>query len=293
VGVVVAIKLYPALALIVFLAGRPLRARWIIAGFVASLVLTSGLVVALVGVGPFHAYGEQTSNSSVTLTAWPEAFGALNIALRLVASNPYAHNLASLSPHLLSVVFVLYVAVVLLLVAFRLRSSPSHWRVPWCLGLAVAAACSPYLEDYHLAPLALIPVLMVIDSQYPQEVGVVLVIAAAGCTLGADIAPHHVAEAASVLVAGLGVVYAWRRASIPAALVTGGILLLATPSFAHISNFWPPPISPAHVFIGSLDFVAVLAILAGVLSHGAKRRTYSMVTTRAITSADLSAQSSG
>jgi hypothetical protein len=293
VGVVVAIKLYPALALIVFLGGRPLRARWIIAGFVASLVLTTGLVVALVGIGPFHAYGEMASTNSVTLTAWPEAFGALNIASRLVASNPYAHNLVSLGPHALTVVFVLYVAVVLLFVVFRLRSSPSHWGVPWCLGLAVAAACSPFLEDYHLAPLALIPVLMVSKSQYPQEVAVALVIAAAGCTLVAETAPHHVAEATSVLVAGLGVVYAWHRASIPAALVTGGILLLATPSFAGISRFWPIPISPAHVFIGSLDFIAVLAILAGVLSHGAKRRNYSMVTTRAITSTDLSAQSSG
>jgi hypothetical protein len=232
-------------------------------GFAGGLIVTTGLTIAVIGLTPFHDYFKIATTSSIALTATPFAYGALNLASRLLTHNPYAHSIANISPRLLTIAFVGYVGIALLVVASRIRSL--RWGVQWSVALLGTAACSPFLEDQHLAWIGLVPFLLVVESQYPRDLAVWLIGIAAGCTFLAHAAPNHVAEAVSAVVAIGASLYAYRRLGGATAIVTGGMLLLATPSFAAIGAFWPPPISTAHVLIGSLDFVAVLVVSAGAL----------------------------
>ena len=264
-GVAIAFKLYPALALVVVLSARPRGARHIIAGCATALVLTTALVVAVIGVEPLAVYGKLAGSGSTVLTAVPFAFGAMNLAARLVEVNPYAPHTLHLSPHIVAGGFLLYVATILVVVASTLRSTPSRWSSSWALGLGVTAACSPFLEDAHLVTLALIPAVLVTDSKYPREAAVLLAGLAAVCTLAAMVAPSHVAEGVSGAAVAVGSGYVWRGTGTSAALLTGSVLVLAAPCFAAISAYWPSPISLAHVLVGSLDLLGVLTLLAALV----------------------------
>ena len=262
IGVAAAVKLYPILALLVVAAARRPR-RAVLGGAMGAIIVTTLVAIAIIGTNPFRAYFDLATTGSGTLTANPYAFGALNIATRLFAHSPYSVPLVAVGSSWIAVGFVVFVIAVFVLAGMHLRHL--GFGSLWCVALLITVACSPFLEYAHLAPLALIPILMMMDSLLPRKAYVAGVAAFTACTVVAAIAPHHVAEAWSVLVAAAAAFCVRRLAGSPAGLVAAGLVILATPSFVSVSAFWPAPISVAHVLLGSLDFAAVLVVLAAML----------------------------
>jgi hypothetical protein len=266
-GVSVAVKLYPALAVILILAARPPRAREFAFGIVLALLLTTLAAIVVLGIGSFSAYLTAEATSSPALTGFPYAFGALNIAFRLLVANPYAPGVVHLPPDVISDAFALVVTVVVAASAWFLwRRSTTTQALAWVLGLVLMTACSPFLEEPHLAPLALIPVLLICDGRLAPKTVVMMVVAAVVCTVCGEVLPHHVGEALSLLiVATIAVLAAQQGMSAFIALAMGALLLLAAPSFMNVTLFWPAPLSALQVLVGGIDYVGVLAVLAGVL----------------------------
>ena len=264
-GLAIAIKIYPLIILVVLMGARPSIAWRLAFGCVVALIFAVAIGIAVVGVAPLRSFFALAGTGSTVLTATPWAFGALNISARLLTANPYARPLIHISPHLLNAAFAAYVLIVIGFVARRLYRSRSRWALPWIMAIMVGAACSPFLELAHLAPIVLIPVLLTLESRYPPDVAVGMVGAAVLCVCVSLIAPTKPAELVCALIVGVSLVATWRVANFALALITGGLLLLAAPPLAYRYATWTINVSRLHVLEGSLDFVALLIVLTGLL----------------------------
>ena len=274
IGVAIAIKVYPVLALIAYFVARPPGIRWIATGCVGALIVTSAIAAAVVGLHPFHEFATLATTSSPALTATTYAFSALNIAARLFTANPYAPGIAHLATHAVDAAFAVYALAVFVCVYVL---HPQRWALRWSVALAVGVACSPFLEDAYLASFALVAALLFLDGRYPRDLAVVFIGVAvcftlvaqsgsAGTARGSDIT-----DVISVLLAVLAATYAWRKTGAAVAAFTGGMALLVSSSLPGLS-VRTPPISTVRVIEGSVLFWAVLVVLASVfmLARGSK-----------------------
>jgi hypothetical protein len=246
---------------VVVAVARPRFAWSLVIGAAAAIAITSAIAIAVVGVEPFSSYARITTTSSTVLTADPFAFGFLNLGMRLFTTNPWAHSIVAVNPGVVRDAFALLVVAMLggLLVLLR-RRSPSDAQV-WAIALLAPAICSPFLEAPHLAPLTLIPWLLLFDGTVGRRTLVAIVAVALGCSTAALVLAHHPAEGLSALAIIATTVWVRRRGTFIEAALAGAFVLLSTPSFDAISSFWPSPLSVLKVLLGSAELVAVLIVL--------------------------------
>jgi hypothetical protein len=188
----------------------------------------------------------------------------LNVGTRLLSRNPYAANIASLNPRIVEAMFLVFVATILAAVVTCVRRPSVSRGTAWAIALLADAACSPLLEAEHLAPLALLPILMFADGVLPPPllwtVGATLL----ACNVCSAVLPLHAAEVLSALLAVAGAALVWRRSRGEAVLALG-FVGVAMPAIDGISAYWVPTISTAHTLFGTVQLGALLTLLVGTL----------------------------
>jgi hypothetical protein len=286
-GVAIAIKVYPVLALAVLVWLRREQARQILAGAAAALIATTAVTVVVLGAAPFGRYAHvATAQSSPVLTGFQGAFGILNLATRVLTRNPYTTGSLDLPSSVPRIIFIVAVLAGLTALAWRYRTLRASPAAAWTAALGAAIIGSPFLEVQHLAALAIVPILIAIDVTHahgwralryrdaPGGLGTLVALGASCvvCTLAVRGISHHLGEALSVAVAlGAGAIM-WRAATGAASrlriawLAVGAFfVLLATPSFAAMSAFWGVPMSVKEAIIGSGELLAAAALVTSVV----------------------------
>jgi hypothetical protein len=265
-GIAASIKIYPLLTIAIIAWYRRDDARPFLAGAATTILACIALPLLLLGPSPFSHYLHALSpQGSPVLAAFPFAFGFLNIAFRALVVTPYTTSPGYLDPSIVKALFVLFVIAVLAFLAARFKPRQPDRGALWSVALMTTAVCSPFLEEWHLAWLALIPVFLAADAAtkphgsdglWPVAVGLV------ACNLVSIVLRGHFDAALSlVTITGVGV-YIVMRQGIGAAVFGCAIVFLGAPALLNISAFWARPISLFHVLLGSADYLALLLAFA-------------------------------
>jgi hypothetical protein len=275
-GLAGSIKLYPLLTLAIVAWYRRDEARRLLAGAAVSTAACVAIPIALLGPGSTSQYLHVISTQgNPVLAAFPYAFGFLSIAYRALVETPYATSPAHLNPTLVKAMFVLFVIAVLLYVAVGFKPVRRARGAVWSIALVATTVCSPFLEEQHLAPLALLPVMLAAETAHarswrwslPAPLVDLWPIGVACVLLGAlSLAPSslHTDMAVSLVVcAGVGLVLLVRRGSpAPALAIFGAALVfIGAPAFLNLSADWGYPMSVGHILLGSATYVCLLLIL--------------------------------
>jgi hypothetical protein len=171
-------------------------------------------------------------------------------------------------------------------VAVSARSRTRARGIVWSVALLTTAACSPFLEVQHLAPLVLILPFLAADAKPAEPASLatsqvvsrklrLIALAFGACSVLSLGLGHPLALIAAIsllVAAGLGGYLLVRghplsrlpRASELAwsdAIFGAAMVFVGTPAFLRASTLFGVPVSPLHVVLGSADFVCVLLIL--------------------------------
>jgi hypothetical protein len=274
-GLAGSIKLYPLLTLAIIAWLRRDEARPLLAGAAACIVVCVGFALVLLGPEPMSQYMRVISTQgSTVLAAFPYAFGFLNIASRALVASPYATAPAHLSPTLVRGVFALFVAAVLVYVAIRFKPVRRARGAVWSVALVATALCSPFLEEQHLAPLALIPVMLAADVaamlsfrwSLPKPLADLWPIGVACVACGAlslKVSKGTLIPLSLLISAGVGIYLLTRRPgrALSTAIFGAALVFIGAPAFLNLSAYWGFPMSRLHILLGSAVYVCLLLIL--------------------------------
>jgi hypothetical protein len=272
-GIAVSLKVYPLLTLAVILTLRRSEARMLLVGAACSIVTCLVIPLAILGTGPTREYFLHvvTSQGSPVLSAFPYAFGFLNIADRALAATPWSTGSAGLDPSSIKAIFAVFVVCILAFTIWRAARAGSTRNHVWAAALLVTAACSPFLETDHLAGLALVPAILAGSGKRRMGLLVPVLTGCAVCGIAwALLNPYPVGwnltldllRGGSAIVAAAVGVWVYRREGAGAGLFSGAFVLLATPAFLGFSGApWRVPLSQIHVALGSMEYVLVIVLL--------------------------------